>query len=229
MTKRSSANPEATGGSLKEALAVLISSTRSKKRPLPLTEIAKWLEIAVAKLGSYETVAQRIGLSPHMLRQFSNVRRLPESVQQLFESRQIDSVDASTHLAMLPEKEQNILAAALTSGEIDTKDLRAIVQLHQREKSSSIDDLLRRVKESKTRHEYVAEFVVRGARSRAVLLSAFETYIPPQEIVRLELNGAFGRLVLTQKGKQALSKTARALRVPIKNVIPNLLRDRQHS
>jgi DNA-binding transcriptional regulator YdaS (Cro superfamily) len=229
MTKRSLASPETTDRSLKEALAVLISSTRSKKRVLPLTEIAKWLEIAVAKLGSYEAVAQRIGLSPHMLRQFSNVRRLPESVQQLFESRQLDSVDACTHLAMLPETEQIILATALTSGEIDTKDLRAIVQLHQRDRSSSIDDLLQRVKESKTRHEYVAEFVVRGAKTRAALLSAFEKHIPPKEIVRLEVNGAFGRLVLTQKGKQALSNTARILKVPIKHVIPNFLRDSQRS
>jgi hypothetical protein len=117
------------------------------------------------------------------------------------------------------------VAQALASGEIDTGDIRAVIQLWRTEQSSPIVDLIKRVRESKTRQEFVAEFVVRGTRSRRRILSAFGKYIPASEIAQLELIGALGRLVLTGKGKQALAKAARTLSVPLKRVIPYILED----
>lgn len=64
MTRRKSIRNVPKDNELKEALAVLLASTDSKTRTLPLTEVAKWLEVAVGKLGSYSAVAGRIGLSP---------------------------------------------------------------------------------------------------------------------------------------------------------------------
>jgi hypothetical protein len=214
---------------LNEALAVLISSTHSRKRPLPLTEIARWLELAVNRLGSYRAVADRIGLSSKMLRQFSYVSRLSSPVQKLFEKRQLDSIDAVGHLALLSKSEQQTVARALAFGEIDTADVRAIAQLRRDGKSEKIDSLLERVKGSKTRREYVAEFVVRGVPDRCRLLKAFRTHIPPAEILRLELDGALGRLALTKKGKAALNKAARALGVSLNRVIPKILQSRNES
>jgi hypothetical protein len=190
---------------------------------MPLTDIAKWLKIAVGKLGSYSAVADRIGLSSKMLRQFTNVQRLSEPVQKLFQIKQLDSVDAATHLAMLSAGEQEVVAHALASGKIDTNDIRAVIQLRQRGQSGSISSLLKRVSDSKAKQEYVAEFVVRGVPSRASIQRAFKRYVPTKEILRLELNGALGRLVLTKQGKQALAKAARTLHVPFKNVISNIL------
>lgn len=210
-------------GELKEALAVLISSTRSKRRPLPLTEIAKWLQVAVAKLGSYSAVADRIGLSAKMLRQFSSVERLAAPVQKLFQDRQLDSVDAATHLAMLPVADQTAIANALAVGQADTSDVRAVIQLRQGGQSGPISRLLHRVRESKSKQEHVAEFVVRGDATKATLLRTFQKHIPAHEIVRLEVKGALGRLVLTDRGKQALSKAARTAGVSLRNVIPSLL------
>jgi hypothetical protein len=210
-------------GELQEALAILISSTRSKRRPLPLTEIAHWLKLAVAKLGSYSAVADRIGLSSKMLRQFSSVDRLAVPVQKLFQGRQLDSVDAATHLAMLSIADQKTLAKALALGKVDTSDVRAVIQLRQAGQSGPISRLLHRVRESKSKQEYVAEFVVRGDATRATLLRTFQNYIPSREILRLEIEGAVGRLVLTSRGKQALSKAARKAGVSMRNVIPTLL------
>jgi hypothetical protein len=190
---------------------------------LPLTDIAKWLKIAVAKLGSYSAVADRIGLSSKMLRQFTSVQRLSEPVQKLFQTKQLDSVDAATHLAMLPARQQEAVARALAFGKIDTSDIRAVIQLRQRGQSGSITSLLKRVSDSKAKQEYVAEFVVRGLPSRASIQRMFERYIPTKEILRLELNGALGRLVLTKQGNRALAKAARTLHVPFKNVISTML------
>jgi hypothetical protein len=211
------------GAKLEQALAVLIASTRSRKRPLPLTEIAKWLDLALAQLGSYAGVADRIGLSPNMLRQFSNIKRLSSSVRKLFERRDLDSVDAATHLAMLPERDQGIVAAELVLGKINTSDIRAVIQLRETGESGPIDILLDRVESSKTKKQYLAEFVLRGASSRTNIFDSFSKYIPAHDIVSLELDGSIGRLVLTPSGKQYLLKAARKLGVPTKHVIPAIL------
>src|SRR5688572_6310318 len=100
---------------LNEAIAVLIASTRSKKRPFPLTEIARKLELAVATLGSHAAVAERIGLSAKMLKQFSAVTQLSKEVQKLFERRVLDSVDAAAHLAKISTGNQKVVAEALAA------------------------------------------------------------------------------------------------------------------
>jgi hypothetical protein len=223
MTKRKPTTGHQADGELEEALAVLISSTHSKKRPLPLTQIVRWLDLAVNKLGSISAVADRIGLSSKMLRQFSYVRRLSPSVQELFETRQLDSIDAAVHLAMLPKQEQRVVAQALASGEIDTGDIRAVIQLRQNGQAGQVRSLLKRVKESKARQEFVAEFVIRGNRDRASILNLFKRHVPAKEIVRLEVSGAVGRLILTEKGKRALVKSARTFGVPLRLVIPHIL------
>ena len=74
-------------------------------------------------MGSIRAVADRIGVSPKMLTQFSHVKKLSQDVRNLFEKRKLDSVDATTQLAMLTEHEQTVVANALASRAIDTIDL----------------------------------------------------------------------------------------------------------
>ena len=148
---------------LQKALAILISNTRSTKRPLPLTSVAKSLDTAVRKLGTFSEVANRVGLSTKMLRQFSYVNRLTKNAQKLVESRKLDSVDAITHLAMLPPSMQETVAVALENGEIETPDIRTIVQLYRSGSKGSTRKLIENAKAAKTQHEFIAEFVVRGS------------------------------------------------------------------
>lgn len=208
---------------LNQALAILISNTRSNKRPLPLTAVAYWLDVAVKKLGSYSAVADRLGLSTKMLRQFSYVERLTPSVQQLVETRALDSVDAITHLAMIPAKHQQAVAQALVSGKLDTSDIRPVVQLYRANFSDSINEIISRVKKNKTKREYIAEFVIRGSRDPKSILKAFEKHISPKQIIRIELEGSLGRLVLTAIGKKQLQMAARTLGTTMSHVIPTIL------
>jgi hypothetical protein len=209
---------------LKEALAVLISSTRSRRRPLPMTDIARWLGIAVRKLGDYAAVGERVGLSAKMLRQFATVDSLAPAVKKLFATRDLDSVDAAAHLARLSGDDQVPVANALAAKTIQTADVRGVVQLRQLEQSAAIETLLRRVIDTKTKQEYVAEFVVRGGRKHAELIKAFEACIDPDHIVRLEVQGALGRLVLTEEGKRSLTKAATSLGTSLSDVIPAILK-----
>lgn len=208
---------------LNRALAILISNTRSKKRVLPLTQIAEWLKVAVNKLGSYSAVADRIGLSPQMVGQFASVDRLAPSARRLVERRKLDSVDAVAHMAMLPAKQQKAVAKALTEGELDTSDIRPVVQLQRAGFSDSIEEIIARAKNIKTKREYVAEFVVRGSRDQERIIKTFQKYISPKEIIRVDIEGALGKLVLTQTGKKELFRAARDLGISINQVIPRIL------
>jgi hypothetical protein len=220
MTKRARQEDD---DELNQALAILISNTRSSKRPLPLTEVARWLEVAVKKLGSYSAVAGRLGLSTKMLRQFSYVERLTPTAQRLVAARKLDSVDAITHLAMLQNKQQEIVTKALATGRIVASDVRPLVQLQRANYSASVNQIISRVKKDRTRREYIAEFVVRGSRDPKSIVKAFRKHISPKEIIRVELEGALGRLVLTAIGKKQLQRAARTLETSMNHVIPRIL------
>jgi len=206
-----------------EALAVLISSTKSKKRPVSLIEISKWVNIAVKKLGGYEVVADRLGLSKKMLRQFVLVTRLHPKVQSLFKRRTLDSIDAVVHLLFLSDKEQIIVANILSEKTIDTKDLRAIVQIRKNDSKTSIKSIVNSVIKTKTKKQYVVEFVIREGYSHAKLMNKFKKHINASEIIRLDVEGFFGRLVLTKKGKQELHRVAKKLNIRFQSIIPVIL------
>lgn len=217
-------NQRKTSGNLDAALAILISNTRTQRRPLSLLAVADALSTAIDHLGGYSDVADRIGLSTKMLRQFSYVRRLAPAVQRLFRERRLDSVDAAVHLSMLPRKEQPVLATAIAKGEIDGLDLRAITELRRNESKTNLSDLIKKVKESKTKKQYVAEFVTRGRRTERQIRAGVERYVPHQEIIRIETDGPLGRLVLTKKGKMYLGLAAKALNTRLNNVLAKILK-----
>jgi len=217
-------NQRKTSGNLDAALAILISNTRTQRRPLSLLAVADALSTAIDHLGGYSNVADRIGLSAKMLRQFSYVRRLAPAAQRLFRQRRLDSVDAAVHLSMLPKKEQPVLASAIAKGEIDGVDLRAITELRRHDSKADLSGLIKKVKESKTKKEYVAEFLVRGRRTERQIRAAVERYIPRQEIIRIETEGPLGRLVLTKKGKIYLGRAAKAMNKRLNDVLAQILK-----
>lgn len=208
---------------IENALAILISSTRSKKRTKSLMEIAEWLAYAVEELGSIKAVGERIGLSPQMLRQFESVQKLDPRVQRLFSARRLDSVDAAAHLSMLQAKEQVAVANLLAEGKIDTGDVRAIYYQRKAGDTDPIDALIEKVEKSKTRQEYVVEFAIRGSQNPERVKAAIGTVFPEDQIIDLQLHGPMGRLVLTKKGRATLSATAKKLKVPLKSVMTSVL------
>lgn len=208
---------------INEALAILISSTKTKKRPVSLVDISKWLVVAVNKLGGYKEVADRLGLSTKMLRQFALVTHLQPEVQQLFKSRALDSIDAVVHLLLLSNKEQVIVANVLADKKIDTKDLRAIVQVRKGNSKVPINKIIDEIIKTKTRKNYVVEFIIREGDNYTRLMKKLKRYISPNEIIRLEIEGSFGRLILTKNGKQELYRIAKNLNTRFQNVMPAIL------
>jgi hypothetical protein len=200
------------------ALALLISSTKRKKRAVPLTAIADALALARRHLGSTARVAETIGLSGKMLGQFQRANDLQPKVRQLVASRAIDSVDGVVHLAQLPPEAQEFAATALAENQLDSKDLRAAVELYRLEPTTPFSRIIDRVKSSKTQQHYVAEFIVRAGRDEPELRARFEKVASPVNILDVSISGSLGRLVLNKAGYEELKSAARRLGVGVKQI-----------
>ncbi len=208
-----------------DALAHLIACTRTRKRRAALTRIAQWLDVALGAYGNIAAVADRVALSPKMLRQFQSVSQLTPEVRGMFETRELDSVDMAAHLALLPPEEQLIVAKDAKCGRLDTSDVRAILQEWKQAESRDIQAIVRAVFQSKTKREYVAEFVSRGHMQDETVRAAFAEEIGDQNIVRIEKSGALGKLVMTKAGKARLLTAAKRRSLPMRAVIPAILAD----
>lgn len=204
-----SGGKDSADADLPKALAVLIKNTRTRQRRLSLPEIANWLDRAVKGFGSLKEVADRIGLSTKMLRQFEYVRQLSPSVQALFAQRKLDSVDTAVHLSRLSAADQITIAQGIAKGQLDSADVRAIAELRRKRLKGDIDELLHRVKESKNVKQYLAEFVVRSKKATPdSLRKTFGRIIGPESICSIDIKGSIGTLKMTAQGRDRLQKAA---------------------
>jgi len=112
------------------ALQIVFANIRRKKRKENLVRIAKAFEYLVKNNGSLKAVANKVGISTEMIRQFLSVLKLPVEVQELFLKREIDSVDAAKELAALKSKHKQIKMAKNIAGVTsdDTRDIKRMVK-----------------------------------------------------------------------------------------------------
>ena len=111
-----------------KALATTLSNTRTKKRRDDLITVAGAMKYLVQLYGSQREVAARVGVHPEMIRQFLTVLRLSGSVQALFATRQLDSVDVAKELVTLKDQTQQE-QTAVEIANMPSKDARDITRL----------------------------------------------------------------------------------------------------
>lgn len=112
------------------ALAIVFGNTRRKKRKEDLVTIARAVEYLVKLYKSQKAVAEKVGLSPEMIRQFLTVLKLPAEVQKLFSNRQIDSVDVAKDLVALKDRNKQTTVARKMTDLLskDARDVQRIVK-----------------------------------------------------------------------------------------------------
>lgn len=187
------------------ALASLIRNTRRKHRYLSLVEIADNLDLVIQGLGNINIVADRLGMSHKMLRQFQKVKQLTPSVQSLFASREIDSVDIADHLSKLDGKDQIFVAQKVVEGVLNSKDVRAVHEFHKENTELKIEEVVRKIEATRNVKHYVVEFVVRSKRTKPELIQErFAKVLGDENIISLSIKGSIGRLVLNDFGKKKL-------------------------
>lgn len=112
------------------ALAIVFANTKRKKRTENLLTIAKAFDYLVKSYGSPKAVAERVGLSTEMIRQFLAVLKLPAEVQRMFSNRELDSVDVAKELLALSDPARQIVAAKAIADSLskDARDIKRLIK-----------------------------------------------------------------------------------------------------
>jgi hypothetical protein len=109
------------------ALGIVLSNTNRKNRTLDLITIAKSFKKLEEGYGSRKAVAEKVGLSNEMIRQFISALTLEKDVQNMISERKIDSVDVISELSKIKKPEDQI-ATAIEIQNMNSKDARDILR-----------------------------------------------------------------------------------------------------
>lgn len=164
------------------ALAIVFANTKRKKRKENLYTIAKAFDYLVKSYGSQKAVANKVGLSTEMIRQFLSVLKLPYEVQMLFSNRQIDSVDVAKELHALKEPTKQIIAAKAILDNL-SKDVRDIKRL-VKETNTKIEEAKKIVLDAKPNglHIFVIDFD--NEAYQAIIKYSRTLKVKPAELLR---------------------------------------------
>jgi predicted transcriptional regulator len=166
----------------KTALAIVFGNTMRKKRREDLVTLAKAFKYLIKLHHSQKSVADMVGLSTEMIRQFLTVLKLPAEVQKIFSNRIIDSVDIAKELAALKDPRKQIIAAK-TLADSPSKDFRDIKRIIKNT-NLDVEDAKKRILETKTKglHVFVVDFDENTYM--AIKKHAYKLKIEPAEFVR---------------------------------------------
>lgn len=219
MTKMS--RPNHTDAAVEDALAALIASTRCVRRRLNLVDIAEKLAVAREAMGSLKEVADAVGLSAEMLRQFSRVEKLSPGVRKLVAEGKIHGVDIADRISRLPSQDQLPVARAVIRGELNSDDVRAVVSLRKDLPTAAIREVMKRVERSRNIKEYIFEFhAPKGNVRRRAIKQRFIQIVGEENVRSLTLNRGVGTLILTALGMRRLQEEAKGRRIT-KRVLVN--------
>ncbi len=163
------------------ALSILFSNTKRKKRDIDLLTLAKVCEYLVSLYGSQKAVADKIGLSSEMVREFLTTLRLPLEVQDIIAERKIDRVDVVREISVLnSESKQIAIAKALANA--PSKDIRDVKRLMK--SGVSIEDATKQVLDSRPNGLNVFVLDFEDVTYQALLKKARTLKITPAELAR---------------------------------------------
>jgi len=209
---------------LNDALGALLASTRRTKRKLNLLEVCHKAKVARDALGSIHALAQAIGLSDEMVRQFLRVEKLAPEVKRLVAGGKITGVDVADRISRLPAPDQLPVARLVASRELDFQDVRAILSFRRTAPQVPIGKVIDRIKKSRSIKEYIAEFVVpQGGSKPVAMLSKLASVLGRRNILFLKTDGQIGRIVITADGRKTLLNKAKALRLSKGELIKRII------
>jgi hypothetical protein len=206
-----------------QAIANLIASTRTKKRSVSLLDFHNWLEKAINALGSLQLVADSIGLSTRMLKQFLVIEKLDKSVLPHVKARTLDSIDTLNYLARFTHRDQRNLLPILLKKQLSSKDLRSVYQQRSVLPDTSIAQLIKRVASGKNRRVYELQFVLRGDLTKEQIAHRVRAITKPEGLEAVALDGPVGKVLLSRDGLQRFRTYARDKRIAFKSVLSHLL------
>lgn len=141
------------------ALSILFANTRRIKRNVDLITVAESCEYLVELYGSQKAVAEKVGLSSEMIREFRKLLTLPKEVKEFISNRQIDRLDVAYRISMLEDPARQITAARAIANLPSSKDVRDILRLAENA-DLSIEESKKMILESKPKglHIFIVDF-----------------------------------------------------------------------
>ena len=164
------------------ALSILFANTKRKKRNEDLITLAKSCEYLTKLYGSQKAVAERVGLSTEMIREFLTALKLPGEVQKLISDRKIDSIDIVREISVLQDPSKQV-AAAKTFADSLSKDVRDIKRLIK-DTSLSVAEAKKAVLESKPKGLHIFMMDFDDETYRSVIKQAKNMKVKPAELVK---------------------------------------------
>jgi len=111
-----------------ELLAFLFSNTKRKNRVLDLVTLGTYFTELIDLYGSRKKVAEMIGISEEMVRQFLIPLKMPPEIQNFIKNRSIDDID--TILTLNRVKDKNLMIEIANNIiNLNTKTSRDIINL----------------------------------------------------------------------------------------------------
>ncbi len=210
---------------LERALAYLLAGTRRVRRGPDLLKIARELGVARRGLGSLKAVANVVGISAEMLREFASVEGLSPVVKRMIAEGRVSSVDAAYRLSMLPEADQVAVAEQYLSGKLGPRDVRDLVSFLKRNPRRSVQRAIRRIKRTRDVKRYVIKFpVCRDAADLPGLRARFAKVIGKRNVVSVEADGTVGSVTVNEEGRRRLQARAKELRTTKRKVVVSAIR-----
>jgi ABC-type Zn uptake system ZnuABC Zn-binding protein ZnuA len=164
------------------ALATVFANIRRKKRNNDLITIAKAFEYLVKLYGSQKSVAEKVGLSTEMVREFLAVLKLPKEVRYLISERKIDSIDVLREISVLKETKKQIAAseAFVNSLSKDARDMKRLIK----DAELSVNEAKKTILDAKPKGLHIFFMDFDNEIYRAIIQHAKVMKVKPAELVR---------------------------------------------
>lgn len=207
-----------------EVIARLLQSTKTQKRNFSIVAIAEDIEWLNNHLGGLDKVADILGISEGMLRQFLSVKKIDLSVLDLVKTRKIDSVSVVSNLSKFSENDQKEMVALLLEKQITGNEIRLLSPLKKQFPTESITQLAKKLKDSKNKKIAVIAFDAQDLDKDVSTLKQDLTNITGiNDLIGININGNEGFIKLTFEGEKKLREKAKAEHQSLKDFTYSIL------
>lgn len=220
---------------------VIVGTLRNwKKRRVNILKVAEALKSLHTLYGSLDKVSKSVKLSSEMIREFLKLLELTDQVKNLIQKGLINSVDIGYRISKLHKKDQIVLAKNVVNKNLRSNDIRNIVRYKLDNPSIKINEVMRRVLESKDKKYFVAylgieEHTFEELKLKLIskneienskfILDIFNKVIKKEHIVSFTLNGRVIIIKVTREGLDAMREKTKELRIPLSNLGDALVKE----
>lgn len=175
------------------ALAILFANLKGRKKKDYLST-AKACRFLKKLYGSCAKVAEKVGVSSEIIREFDSLNDLPDEVQQMISTGNIKLDTGYRISTKIKGKNRQIDIARVVAG-VDAFDARAIIEYAQKNPEMPVEEVKSRVLGSKTKREKIHLFILplEEATFQMLKLHSIKLKVRPEKLIEEIIKDWLGR------------------------------------